>query len=387
MFAMKGTIRIGINAISARMGGGQTYVQNLLEYASELEEIKVFLIVSHENAEPYSRFNIDRVYCETASRKILQRTLWELSNLKRIFKEKRLDVLFSPSGSLNMFNPDAITTAVTFQNMMVFNKEERRRPGMRLKTRLRLAALEKSFKRSFESTDLIICLNEYAEKVINGNINNRRGKIMVIPHGLDNNFRTYRGENVPISKHTPDCEYFLYVSTIAPYKAHMEVVEAYHHLCQQRKTEEKLILVGSEYPYYGKMLRKKIFNLGLNDKVILTGQIPYLDMPSLYFYSKANIFASRCENFPYVLLECLGSGRPLFLTNRQPMPEIAGDCAFYFNPNKPEELTEVMLHTLNDDGLMEEMGKKAYERSLEFDWRETAQRTFGAFSDLIGRDV
>jgi len=169
------------------------------------------------------------------------------------------------------------------------------------------------------------------------------------------------------------------------YKAHVEVVRAYYLLCQQRHTKEKLLLVGPEYAPYAKLLRREIQRLGLESKVIITGCIPHTDMPSVYHHAKAHIFASCCENCPNIVLESLGSGRPLFLSNRPPMPEVGVGSAVYFDPYKPQELADLLSRYLDDEPWMKEMGRRAFERSLRYSWETTARKIFQAFEDLFAK--
>ena len=109
-------------------------------------------------------------------------------------------------------------------------------------------------------------------------------------------------------------------------------------------------------------------------------------MPSIYHHAKAHIFASSCENCANIVLESLGSGRPLFLSNKPPMPELAGDSAVYFEPYKPDELADLLLRYLDDERWMGEMGEKAYERSFLYSWEVTANKTFQMITKLNNRN-
>ncbi|MCK4827489.1 glycosyltransferase, partial [bacterium] len=231
--------------------------------------------------------------------------------------------------------------------------------------------------------DLVIFLSDYARKIIDNQIPDRNGLSVTIPHGLNDKFRNAGGNDLPRLNLIPEGEYLLYVSIIDIYKAQFEVVQAYHKLCQKRPTKEKLVLVGpTHYSKYEQFLKSEINRLKLEDKVFLIGNIPYSLMPSLYHNAKAHIFASACENCPNIVLESLGSGQPLFLSNKPPMPEIAGDAAVYFDPNNPDELAGLLLRYLNDDKWIVQMGKRAYQKSLEYNWEKTATKTFRAFMEL-----
>lgn len=204
---------------------------------------------------------------------------------------------------------------------------------------------------------MLIFISEYAKKIIDEEIPNRKGISVVIPHGLSDEFRTAQRDDIHRLESLPNGDYLLYASVIDVFKAQIEVVQAYNILCGKRHTEEKLLLVGPEYPPYAKLVRKEIRRLGLQDKIIVFGRIAHADMPSVYHHAKAHIFASICENCPNVVLESLGSGRPLFLSNKPPMPELAGNAAVYFDPYKPGDLADLLLRHLDEEQWMKEAGK------------------------------
>ena len=67
-----------------------------------------------------------------------------------------------------------------------------------------------------------------------------------------------------------------------------------------------MVLVGShDQRSYFNLVKDKMLNAGLEEKVILTGKIDYELMPSIYRKSEMVIFASQTENCPNILLEAM----------------------------------------------------------------------------------
>ena len=81
-------------------------------------------------------------------------------------------------------------------------------------------------------------------------------------------------------------------------------------------------MVGPDHSPYTALVRREIRDLGLDGDVVVTGSVPYEDLPGLYAHAKLNVFASDCENCPNVMLEAMGSGRPLLVSAKPPMPEL-----------------------------------------------------------------
>ena len=174
----------------------------------------------------------------------------------------------------------------------------------------------------------------------------------------------------------------MYVSNLDFYKSQVEVVQAYALLKQRREIREKLVLVGTESPEYGRKVRAEIRRLGLENDVLIIGQVPYRQMPAVYQHAYLSIFASQCENCPNILLEALAAGHPVIVSNCPPLPEFAGDAAVYFDPRSPEQLADKLCEVLGDPRLRKELSERALERSRMYDWQSTAMRTWRAIGSL-----
>jgi glycosyltransferase involved in cell wall biosynthesis len=375
-------MNLAINALSARQGGGQIYLSNILRYAYKYPDIRFYVLTTREFAHLFNFDCVNTIMCNISSNNILSRMFWEKIALAKLLEEFKIDLVFCPGGTINFTPPKGCRTAVTFQNMLILDKEGRRKYPIGY-TRFRLAMLEKLTKKSFQKADQVIFLSEYAKKVTDEILPDRKGQSVIIPHGLDESFRTANKTDIPRCSQLPEGEYLLYVSVIHNFKSQIEVVRAYNILCNRRKTEEKLLFVGPVYKRYEKLLRREINKFSLQDKVKIIGPIPYSDMPSVYHYAKAHIFASTCENCPNVVIESLGSGRPMFLSNIRPMPETAGSAAIYFNPYNPEQLAGLLLKYIDDEKFMTQVAQKAFQKSLCYDWSITADQTFDAFRNLF----
>ena len=66
------------------------------------------------------------------------------------------------------------------------------------------------------------------------------------------------------------------------------------------------------------------------------------------------------------------------------MPEFAGDAALYFDPYNPQSLATRLCEVLDDPRLSVELGRRSRERSAEFQWKQSAEATWQALSDLAG---
>ena len=375
-------MRVFINALSARQGGGQTYLRYLLEGAAEVDNATIYLVAPDSFVLPERTGNVERLSVIWPVTNPVTRWLWEKLRLPGILKKLEADILFCPGGLVNTVAPVGCKTTTMFRNMVPFDLQQRRRYPIGY-MRLRNWMLEKSMLRSMLGANLVIFVSEFAKKVIERRANGRLSKSAVIPHGVGADFQIHHN---PAERGRPEWlpegEYCLYVSSFDFYKAQIEVVQGYALLKELRHTRQKLVLVGAENIAYGRLLRKEIDRLCLKDSVVLVGYVPQSELPGAYQHALVNIFASECENCPNVLLEAMAAGRPVAVSNRQPMPEFGGDAVAYFDPSSPRDFAETVATLIDDPGVREQLSYKARERARLYQWETSARETWRSLENL-----
>lgn len=372
-----------INALSARQGGGQTYVKNLLDNVADRSGLTVFIVAPRSFILPEIVGKIVRVpTSHNMTTNPYLRVLWERIALPRLLRRLKIDLLFCPGGSVGYGIPASCKIATTFQNMMPFDLKQRQKYPFGM-MRIRNWLLERVLLSGMMRSDLVIFISEYAKSVIHARSGNKLIESVIIPHGINQSFR--RGAHALTKPDwLPSGPYLLYVSTLDVYKAQLEVVKAYSYFKASHGNAPKLVLVGPEYAPYAREVRMYIASHGLTDDVILLGNVPHMDLPAAYQNALVNIFASETENCPFILLEALGSGRPMLVSSRPPMPEFAGDSVIYFDPSEPDDLAEKLSALLIDTPLMEQLSERALEQSLKFQWEATGRATWNAL-ETVGR--
>ncbi len=377
-------MRVLINAFSARQGGGQTYLLNLLQFLPADSDAEVFVLAPESLKLPDDRRNIVRLHVDWPVENPFLRAIWEGIQLPKLLRDLGVDTLFCPGGVVGTRAPEGCKTVTMFRNMIPFDLAQRRKYPLGY-MRSRNWILHKVMLRSIVQANLVIFISEYARSVIEAIVGEPLRGAVVIPHGINPRFRITPGEKLVRPEWLPSEGYLLYVSTLDVYKAQIEVVQGFAILKQQRQTKEKLILAGPENPRYGQQVRAEIQRLGLSGDVVVVGPIPYEELPAVYHHAAINIFASESENCPNILLEALAAGRPIVASNRPPMPEFGGDAAIYFDPTSPPDLAEKLAAIIDNPECMEELSEKAGGRALLYDWSTAARLTWGAIANLHSR--
>ena len=371
-------MKIVINALSARLGGGRTYLKNLLAHLPEQPDID-FLIFAPASLPLPEDPRIRRGVTQWPIDNPLLRTLWERFALPRILIAENADALFCPGGVVASRVPAGCKVVTMFRNMIPFDPDAVARIPIGLQ-RLRNWILKRVMLHSMQNADLTIFISDHARRVIEAQAPIRNA--VTIPHGINSAFRTHdlqlrRPEWVPAK------DYLLYVSRFDVYKHQYEVAVAFSALPPDILCRYKLLFVGETDDVLTRRVREVAVSAALEDRILVLGPIAYNDLPAAYHHATINIFASSCENCPNILLEALGSGRPLLSSNIAPMPEFGADAVGYFIPTDSDSIRDAILMVLRDEARQNQLAAAAARRSDDYDWVTTARETWRHISALL----
>jgi hypothetical protein len=208
------SVTIGIDASNLRGGGGVTHLIELLREAQPsqlgIERVVVWsgtpTLKALDNRPWLAKRNPPAL-----DKGLLQRTLWQRYCLSQAAHDEGCDVLFVPGGSYaGSFHP-VVTMS---HNLLPFEMPELRRYGWTLFT-LKLLLLRVTQSRSFQKTDGMIFLTEYARDVVLSITGKLRGQICIVPHGLNPRFNMAPKPQRPIDDYDDAHPYrVLYVSLL-----------------------------------------------------------------------------------------------------------------------------------------------------------------------------
>ena len=103
--------------------------------------------------------------------------------------------------------------------------------------------------------------------------------------------------------------------------------------------------------------------LGISDRVILTGYVSDNELIWLYRNCYASLYPSVFEGFGLPVLEGMQFGAPTLSSNATSMPEVAGDAAILLSPHDPEAWTQAMLDLASDPDKRHRLGLAARDAS------------------------
>ena len=364
-------MRIVVNALSATLGGGQTYLRNLFAHLPERDDVQVLVFAAPAlKLPPHPRVRVCHPRWPTANP--LLRALWERFALPARLRREGAEVLFCPGGVVATRAPASCRVVTMFRNMIPFDAALMARMPWGLQ-RLRNLILRRVMLRSMAEADLTIFISAHARALIESQIRIRHA--VTIAHGIGEAFRTH-GKPLARPAAAPAGEYLLYVSRFDLYKHHAELVSAYAALPQGVRRKHPLLLLGeTNLPDAAHVLRL-VDELGVQQEVFIPGAVAHAELPAYYAQAHAVLFASSCENCPNILLESLGAGRPVLCSDVMPMPEFGGPGLIYFSPFDPASIAQALNTLLQDPQRAQEAAAAALQRSRAYDWARSASETW-----------
>ena len=374
---------IGVDAANIRAGGGRTHLIELLSAADPVrdgfDEVIVWGAQDTLDKLPKTKW-LKKIWVPSLEFGLLRRALWQKYSLGVEAQQKGCSVLFVPGGS---FSTNFRPIVTMNQNLLPFETRELWRYKYTYMI-FKLFVLRIVQARSLSQADGIIFLTEYAKRIVLRVTGQNRGLTRVIPHGLNSRFflpyKKFDEQSRPKLRKTIR---LIYVSMISPYKHQWNVVEAVAKARSESGIDLQLDLVGPFYAPSYKRLNKSIEQYDpLKKWVNYRGAIKHEELHSLYFDAQVGIWASSCETFGMILLEMMAAGLPILSSNRGPMPEILSDAGLYFDPEKPDTLSDSLLQLLSSENRMQEFSHVAREKACAYSWEKCAKETFRLLQDV-----
>lgn len=182
-------------------------------------------------------------------------------------------------------------------------------------------------------------------------------------------------------------DYILFLSTLKPSKNVEGLLEAFGRILNANQRGNSRNIVVSKYPniklviagkkgWLYSSIYEKVKELGLKDKVIFTDYVPEEDKPALIAGAKVFVLPSFWEGFGLDVLNAMACGVPVIVSKVGSLPEVAGDAAFYLDPQNIESIRSGIEKVLS-------MSKLEYNRQIDmglkqaekFSWEKTARET------------
>lgn len=209
-----------------------------------------------------------------------------------------------------------------------------------------------------------------------------RDRIEVVYEGVNERYKPISDEKKiedMLEKYGIRKPYFLYVGGFDPRKNIRTTLLGFKRFL--REYDGFYLAMCGDPIGFRDYLHDEIEELGIADRVILTGHVPDKELPPIYSGATALVLISQYEGFGLPVLESLACGTPVLLSREGSLSEIAGDAGLYVELFDPYEVAKGMAVLAFDEKIRSELRKKGIKRASEFTWDKAARR----FLDLYPR--
>jgi glycosyltransferase involved in cell wall biosynthesis len=219
-------------------------------------------------------------------------------------------------------------------------------------------------------SDLIIAVSEFTSLQIQHLLGVEQSRIRVVPHGVHLPASPDEGERENI---------ILFVGALQTRKNLMRLVSAFEAV----PNNWRLILAGSPEGYGADAILDAIEGSPVRGRIEIPGHLPTSALHELFRRASIFAFPSLDEGFGMPVLEAMAFGVPVITSNGSALPEVAGDAAHFVDPSNIEDISAALIHLIQDESYRRELVRRGYRRALEFSWKNTAEKTYAIYRELL----
>lgn len=148
--------------------------------------------------------------------------------------------------------------------------------------------------------------------------------------------------------------------------------------------ETRVVIAGKKATPYGEHVRRQVAQRGLAGRVILPGEVSDADRQWLYERCEAFFFPSLTEGFGFPVLEAMQCGKPVFISRRTSLPEIAGDLGEYLDAFDGPALAAAFRRGMARYHAVPGRADALRRHAARFSWEATARGYADVYADLLG---
>ena len=354
--------------INCGLGRFSLYLaRELLTHSSEFFEPVFFL---PKNSDRFFENN------STGSYSSIQVRPWKKERFQqwirpigRHFNKTHQPALWHVTHQLSKYLPfnDQIPVVLTVHDLNFLYTDSESHPE---RTRRQLARIQKLVTRA----TAIVTDSQFVADDLARHIDVSSKPIHVIPLGLTKS--NVVGTDRP--HWMPEGPFLFSIGNFLQHKNFQSLVEMMKHL-----SGYKLIVAGKTETPYGKKVLQKIKQLGLTDRVLLPGMISDAEREWLYKNCDVFVFPSLTEGFGFPVLEAMQFGKPVVMSNRTSLPEIAGDSGFFFTSYEAPEMAKSVMDAAQAFKNNPSLAIQSRRHAESFSWQATAQQYADVYRTLL----
>jgi glycosyltransferase involved in cell wall biosynthesis len=221
---------------------------------------------------------------------------------------------------------------------------------------------------------VIVCISEFCKNDVLKNLNVGDKPVYVIHNGTHQLSEPVLGRN----SYKPQRPFLFGIGYVNRKKNFSSLLP----LLEQNPDLELVVAGKLDEPDYVSFMQKQARGRKVDDRLHILGPVSENDKAWYMKHCKAYVHPSLAEGFGATVVEAMGFGKPLFLSNLTSLPEVGGDVAFYFKNFDPAHMQQVLMEGL-DTYSMNGLADRIRERGQLFSWKRNAQQYVDVYKSLL----
>jgi len=181
------------------------------------------------------------------------------------------------------------------------------------------------------------------------------------------------------------CPFVMYVGGSDRHKNLDTLYSAFSKLPKQILASHQLVMVGEGVKYKEDRYRRELSKMGINDRVVFTGQIDDDELIMLYNLCELFVCPSINEGFGLPPLEAMACGAAVLASDASSLPEVVGYQDALFDPYDDFGLAKKIERVLTDSGFKDLLIKHEMEQASKFSWKNSARSLLALFDEIVGK--
>ena len=305
--------------------------------------------------------------------------LWEQFALPRAAKQVGVDILHCTSNTAPIFC--SIPLVLTLHDIIFL--EPRDKQNRSLYQNMGWLYRRLVVPRILNKCERIITVSDFERNNIIKKLDIPERRIKMIYNGYNEWFRPLSDEQEVYKKYMPEKGFLFFLGNTDPKKNTERTLVAYSKYLERSEVKRPLLMADLDQEYLnGIISRNHIDNI--REKIFMPGYIQNSDLPYIYNSAFAFLYTSLRESFGIPLLEAMACGTPVVTSNTSSMPEIGGINAILVNPERADEIADMLIKLEQDATFYQKQKEWGLARATLFSWRFTAEQLLELYMEVKG---
>lgn len=330
-------------------------------------------IVRRQHVEEVARKYVAKEVIQTASGKSEQNQKCDLSALLGA----RIDLLYCPFTAINFY--DSRIPIVPVLNDILHAYHPYFLPRNEVQHRI------DHYDKINRIKPFIISISEFARRTYIETYNYPEERIVTIPLSVQNRFDSHsekQCEQALDEMQLLNKLFILYPANTWPHKNHEALLIAFA-MYTTENPERNLILTLTGCDVGGNNRLSTIAeHMGIKERIRFLGYVSDIQLAALMRSCYYLIFPSLFEGFGIPLAEAMKADTTVLCSALASMPEVCGDCAFYFDPRDPADICKGMIYIDRHPEEVNAKKKRFPEQLMKFDADESLSAYKKFFEEL-----